>query len=151
MNNWFIVQHVLVFFPFELYINNQISIILLITNYVYNRIILNEFSVEYKTGIFWESFVSILWFSHVYIKMHYDSLYFLHKLIVIHSFVETDRTEIFTPRLSIVRNLHHLRKIMEVAIFAKNKLHELLKLVIYFYCNVAIFLRIIKQSILLFR
>lgn len=38
-------------------------------------------------------------------------LYFLRKLIDIHSCVETDRTVIDTFRLSIGRNLHQPKKI----------------------------------------
>lgn len=39
-----------------------------------------------------------------------DSLYFLRKMIVIHSSVETDRIEIYTRRLLIGRNLHQPKK-----------------------------------------
>lgn len=51
-------------------------------------------------------------FLHQYIftSTVYDSLYFLRKFIVIQSSVETDRTEIYTPRLSIGRNLQRPKK-----------------------------------------
>lgn len=50
--------------------------------------------------------VSYLAITHIFTSTKYAYLYFLRKLIAIYSSVYNDRTETYTPRLSIGRNLY---------------------------------------------
>lgn len=52
-----------------------------------------------------------------------NSLYFLRKLIIIHRFLETDSTEIYTPRLSLGQNCQQPQ--------INHRLHEIIMMVSY--------------------
>lgn len=57
---------------------------------------------------FSQKFICIL--CNIFTFNNYDYPYYLRKLIVIHGFLETERTEIYSPCLSIGRNFHGPKK-----------------------------------------
>lgn len=60
--------------------------------------------------VFVDVIVCLLVFKRLINLKMYDCLYFLSNLIVIYSFVETNRTYIKTPRLSIGRSFNPTKK-----------------------------------------
>lgn len=76
-----------------------------------------------KTNVFILYGQCIILGSTILISTVNNSLYFLRKLIIIHRFLETDSTEIYTPRLSLGQNCQQPP--------INHRLHEIIMMVSY--------------------